>query len=249
MKILVTLKRVIDPEDNLIIAKNKKYIETQNVNMIINPFDEIAVEEALRLKEYHNAEVVIISVGTKEAKQQIRAAFAMGADRGILLVTKKEIHDGYTITCLLEQIVRNEQPNLILMGKQAIDDDSHQIAEMLAEKLDYGQATQASSISIINNHVQVVREIDGGLEKIEVELPCIVSADLRLNEPRYASLPGIMKAKTKTLKEIRIDDLNLNIPQMTEIIKLEKPKTRKSGEIVPDIETLLKKLKHEAKII
>ena len=248
MKILVTVKRVTDFEANLKIKPDLSGIETNGVNMIMNPFDEIAVEEALRIKEKFNCEVVVVSVGPESATQQIRSALAMGADRGILISTVESL-DCFTISYLLKKVVENENPQIILMGKQAIDDDSHQVSEMLAERLGYPQATQANLIEIKNNKANVVREIDGGLETIEVDLPCVITADLRLNEPRYPSLPGIMKARKKPLNNIKASEFDVNFLPKLKILSLEFPKKRSTGEIVPDIETLILKLKNEAKVI
>ncbi len=248
MKILVTVKRVTDFEAKLRIKPDQSGVETDGVNMIMNPFDEIAVEEALRLKEKYDGEVIVVSIGGEEVTQQMRSAMAMGADRGIWVSSEDKL-DGCGIACLLEKIVLQEKPDVIIMGKQAIDDDSRQVAEMLAERLDYGQATQANSVSIDGNIAKVVREADGGLETIELDLPCVITADLRLNEPRYASLPGIMKAKKKTLDEKKAAELATNDTPKLKVLSLELPPTKEAGEIVPDIATLMSKLRDEAKVI
>ena len=248
MKILVTVKRVPDFEAKLKIKSNLREIETDGVNMIMNPFDEIAVEEALRLKEKHNGEVVIVSIGPVGVLQQIRSALAMGGDRGIWISTE-DFLDGFALSCLLKKIIQEENPQIIIMGKQAIDDDSRQVSEMLAERLGYAQATQANSVTIEGNIAKVVREVDGGLETIEVDLPCVITADLRLNEPRYPSLPGIMKAKRKPLNEKKADELGVVCLPKLKILRLEMPFKRESGEIVPDVATLILKLRDEVKAI
>jgi len=247
MKILVTVKRVTDYEAKLKIRSDATFVETDGVNMITNPFDEIAVEEALRLQEKHGGEVVVVSIGTADCAGQIRAALAMGADRGILVTTTDRL-DCAAISRVLHKVCLDEKPDLILMGKQAIDDDSHQVSEMLAERLGYGQATQANQITIAGACAKVVREADGGLETIEVDLPCVVTTDLRLNEPRYASLPGIMKAKKKPLQEISATDLGVSLSPSVVIKHLEFPPKKKGGQMVPDVATLFAKLQNEAKV-
>lgn len=248
MKIMVTVKRVTDFEAKLKIKPDKIAVETEGVNMIMNPFDEIAVEEALRLKEKHDGEVVVVSIGEQEVTQQIRSALAMGADRGIWVSAPGNL-DGFAVAGVLDKIIREENPDIVLMGKQAIDDDSQQIAQMLAEKLGYGQATQANSVSIEGSIATVVREADGGLETLALDMPCVITADLRLNEPRYASLPGIMKAKRKPLAEKKVEELGIDVSPKVVITNLEFPPSRNAGEIVPDVATLVSKLKDEAKVI
>lgn len=248
MKILVTVKRVMDYESKLKIRADGQWMDTEGANMVMNPFDEIAVEEALRLQEKHQGEVVVVSIGPADAMQQIRSALAMGADRGILLVTN-QILDCMAIAKALKHIVEQEKPDLILMGKQAVDDDSHQVGEMLAEMLGYGQAMQANTITLSGNAIRVACEADGGLYVVDVDLPCVVTTDLRLNEPRYASLPGIMKAKKKPVDERSLETLGIELSPKVKLQKLEFPPKRKSAQIVPDVATLFSKLKQEAKVL
>ena len=252
MKILVTLKRVTDYEAKLKIAGDSHDIVRDGVNMIMNPFDEIAVEEALRLKDKHNAEVVVISIGSKDVEVQMRAAMAMGADRGILVEADLNISanmDSSYIAKLLHKVVEKEQPDLVIMGKQAIDGDNHQTCEMLAEIWGVGQATQANTITINGKEAVVVREADGGLETLAVDLPCVLTADLRLNEPRYASLPGIMKAKKKPLDFVPVAQLGVQFEPKIKVNKLSYPQTRKAGLRVASVADLVNKLKNEAKVL
>jgi len=248
MKILVTVKRVTDYETKLKVRPDGTNIETDGVNMIANPFDEIAVEEALRLKEKHGGEIVVVSIGQSEASQQIRSAMAMGADRGILITSDINL-DSAAVARVLQKVVTEEAPDVVLMGKQAIDDDSHQVSESLAELLSWGQATQANTINIQDRLATVVREADGGLETVEVDLPCIITTDLRLNEPRYASLPGIMKAKRKPLLEKSAQDYGVDLAPWLTLKQVELPPSKSGGEIVPDVSTLVKKLSEEAKVL
>lgn len=248
MKILVTVKRVADYEAKLKVRSDQKGVELDGVNMIMNPFDEIAVEEALRLKEKHGGEVIVLSVGPDEAKQQLRSAMAMGADSAILVKSDNDL-DSLSLSSIFQKVIEEETPNLVLMGKQAIDDDAHQVAEMTAERMGWGQATQANSISIDSDKATVVREADGGLETLEVDMPCIVSTDLRLNEPRYASLPGIMKAKRKPLKEMDASAMGVELSPCEELISLRVPSSKKAGEVVSDVASLVEKLKNEAKVL
>ena len=216
--------------------------------MIMNPFDEIAVEEALRLKEKHGGEVIAVSVGTDDSVQQLRTAMAMGADSAILVKTDDKL-DCRNTAQAIKAMVDAEKPDLVLMGKQAIDDDSHEVCEMLAEMLDWGQASHANTVTVDGSIATVVREADGGLETVEVDLPGVITTDLRLNEPRYASLPGIMKAKRKPLKEVPLDSLGLALSQTLELVGLALPPSKSAGEILPDVATLVSKLKTEAKVI
>lgn len=248
MKIMVTVKRVTDFEAKLKIASSGDLVELDGVNMITNPFDEIAVEEALRLKDKHQAEVFVVSIGDDAATQQIRNAMAMGADRGLLIKTTKLL-DCASIARVLAKVAEMEKPDIILMGKQAIDDDSHQVSERVAERLAYGQATQANKVDIAGNIATVVREADGGLETVAVTLPCVITTDLRLNEPRYASLPGIMKAKKKPLEEKTVEELGVDVSPHVVVKKLELPQQKKGGQMVPDVATLISKLRNEAKVI
>lgn len=252
MKILVTVKRVTDYEAKLKIAADGSDIVRDGVNMIMNPFDEIAVEEALRLKDKHEAEVVVVSVGGKDTEAQMRAAMAMGADRGILVETDLAISsnmDSTYIARLLHKIVEKEKPDVMLMGKQAIDGDNHQTGEMLAELWGVGQATQANTVTLQGNIATVVREADGGLETLAVDMPCIITTDLRLNEPRYASLPGIMKAKKKPLDFVASSSLGVDYKPNIKVKKLSYPQSRKAGQRVSSVAELVSKLKNEAKVI
>lgn len=248
MKFLVTVKRVTDYEAKIKLKADKSGIVTDGVNMIMNPFDEIGVEEALRLKEKHDGEVVVVSIGTSDSVAQIRSALAMGADRGILVKHDGEL-DSFGVAKILQKLVDKEKPDVVLMGKQAIDDDSSQAAQILAELLGWGQGTFANSVSIDGGKAKVVREADGGLETVSVDLPGIITTDLRLNEPRYASLPGIMKAKKKPLEEIDSSSLGVDLALKVKVIGFEEPAAKKAGQKVPDVATLVTKLKTEAKAI
>jgi electron transfer flavoprotein beta subunit len=248
MKILVTVKRVTDYEAKIKLNSDKSGIVTEGVNMIINPFDEIGVEEALRLKEKHSGEVVVLSIGSGDSSQQIRSALAMGADRGILVKHEGDI-DSNGVARVIEKVVAEESPDVVLMGKQAIDDDSNQAAQLLAEYLGWGQATYANTVSIEDSKATVIREADGGLETVSCDLPCVITTDLRLNEPRYASLPGIMKAKRKPLKETSLSELGVDYSPFVLVKALEEPPTKAAGQIVPDVSTLIDKLQNEAKAL
>lgn len=248
MKFLVTVKRVTDYEAKIRLKPDKSGIVTDGVNMIINPFDENAVEEALRQKEKHGGEVVVVSIGTSDSVQQIRGALAMGADRGILVKHEGEL-DSFGVARILQKVVEKESPDVVMMGKQAIDDDSNQAAQLLAEYLGWGQGTFAYKVEIDGGKATVTREADGGLETVECDLPCIVTTDLRLNEPRYASLPGIMKAKKKPLEEIDASSLGVDLAPRVVLKALEEPPQKSAGQIVADVETLVEKLRSEAKVI
>lgn len=248
MKFLATVKRVTDYEAKIRLKPDKSGIVTEGVNMIINPFDEIGVEEALRLKEKHGGEVVILSIGTADSVQQIRAALAMGADRGILVKHEGDL-DSNGAARIFQKIVEKETPDVVIMGKQAIDDDANQAAQLLAEYLDWPQATFANTVTIEGGKATVAREADGGLETVACELPCVISTDLRLNEPRYASLPGIMKAKRKPLEEINSSDLGVDLTPRVVVKAFEEPAAKSAGQMVPDVDTLVEKLKNEAKAI
>src|SRR3989338_670609 len=228
MKILVTVKRVADYAVKLQLNSSQTGVKLEGVNMIANPFDEIAVEEALRLIEKHTGEVCVLSIGSEESSAQIRAAMAMGADRGILVKTTETL-DCVAISKIIAQIAQEQKPDILLMGKQAIDDDSQQVAQMVAERLSWGQATQANKIMIEGEWATVVREADGGLETVSVKMPCVITSDLRLNEPRYASLPGIMKAKKKPLDERDAASLGLDLKPSLSILKLELPPKKQGG--------------------
>lgn len=251
MKILVTAKRVTDPDMKIKVKPDGTGIVTDGMNYKINPFCEIAVEEAIRIRERGNqAEIVVVSIGPKEAATEIRTALAMGADRGILVLLDR-YYDSTVIAKILKKIVEEEKPDIILTGKQAVDDDSNQASQMLAQYLGYPQACFASKIEILDGgkKAKVTREVDGGLETIQVELPAVISADLRLNEPRYPTVPNILKAKKKPLKEITAESLGVDLTPKTEFIKMTEPPSRKAGIKVPDVATLVDKLKNEAKVI
>ena len=248
MKILVTVKRVTDYEAKLQIDASGTGVKLEGVNMIANPFDEIAVEEALRLVEKHTGEVCVLSIGSDDAITQIRAAMAMGADRGILVKTADKL-DGVAISKIIAKIASEEKPDILLMGKQSIDDDSQQVAQMVAERLGWGQATQANKVVIEGDWAMVVREADGGLETVNVKLPCLITSDLRLNEPRYASLPGIMKAKKKPLDERDAASLGLDLKASLSILKLELPPKKQGGQILPDVASLISKLREVEKVL
>ncbi len=248
MKILVTVKRVPDYEAKLQIDASGNKIKLDGVNMIANPFDEIAVEEALRLIEKHSGEVCVLSIGSEDCTTQLRAAMAMGADRGILVKTTESL-DCTAISKIIAKIAAEEKPDMLLMGKQAIDDDSHQVAEMVAERLGWGQATQASKIAVEGGWAMVTREADGGMETLSVQMPCVVTADLRLNEPRYASLPGIMKAKKKPLDERDLASLGIDTKAVLTVQKFELPPKKQAGQILPDVATLVSKLHDTEKVI
>jgi electron transfer flavoprotein beta subunit len=248
MKFLVTVKRVTDYEAKIKLKADKSGIVTDGVNMILNPFDEIGVEEALRQKEKHGGEVVVLSIGTADSTQQIRSALAMGADRGILVKHDGAL-DSFGVARIVTKVIEKEKPDVVIMGKQAIDDDSNQASQIAAELLGWGQATFANTITLEGNKATVVREADGGIETITTELPAIITTDLRLNEPRYASLPGIMKAKKKPLEEIDVATLGVDVTPRVVVKGFEEPATKAAGQKVPDVATLVQKLKTEAKAL
>ncbi len=249
MKILVTVKRVPDPETQLKINAAGNDFATEGVKWVVNPFDEIAVEEALRVKEKHaGSEVILVSIGPKGAQEQLRTGLAMGADRAVLVVSDENL-EPLAVARILKKVVEDEQPELVLMGKQAVDYDHNCAGQMLAELLGWPQATFASKLELADGKATVTREVDGGLETIAVGLPAIVTADLRLNEPRYASLPGIMKARKKELKEVAVADLGIDVAPRVKIVKLEHPPKRAGGRKVESVEELVKVLHDEAKVI
>lgn len=249
MKILVPVKRVVDYNVKVRVKNDNSGVELDNVKMSMNPFDEIAVEEALRLKEKGIAtEVIAISIGVSQVQETIRNALAMGADSGIF-VEVNETLEPLNIAKIISSIAKKENIDLMILGKQAIDDDMNATSQMVAALLNWPQATFASKIEIIDKVAKVSREVDGGIENIEVNLPAVISTDLRLNEPRYASLPNIMKAKKKPINEIKVDDLKIDIKQRLDILKVEEPSKRQSGIMVKTIEELVDKLKNEAKVI
>lgn len=249
MKILVSVKRVVDPYIKIRIRPDNAAVETHNVKMTMNPFDEIAVEEALRLREKNEAEeVVVVSVGDMTCQETLRHALALGADRAILVHTEKKL-ESINIAKILKEIAQKENPLLILMGKQSIDGDNNQTPQMLATLLDWPQATFASQIHKERDYLEVTREIDGGLETIKVLLPAVVSTDLRLNEPRYATLPNIMKAKRKPLDIIELDSLGLSLKQHVNILKVSSPLVRQAGIKVHSVKDLVDKLRQEARVL
>ena len=249
MKVLVPVKRVIDYNVKVRVKADNSGVELANVKMAMNPFDEIAVEQALRLKEAGGAdEVVAVSIGPAQNQETIRTALAMGADRGIHIEATHDI-EPLAVAKLLKAVVERENPGLVLVGKQAIDDDCNQTGQMLAALLGWAQGTFVSALEVSGDKAKVVREVDGGLEHLEISMPAIVSVDLRLNEPRYASLPNIMKAKKKPLDSLTVDDLGVDITPRLTIVKVEEPAAREAGIKVADVKELVEKLKNEAKVI
>jgi electron transfer flavoprotein beta subunit len=249
MKILVPVKRVVDYNVKVRVKSDQSGVDIANVKMSMNPFDEIAVEEAVRLKEAGKAtEVVAISCGVAQSQETLRTAMAIGADRAILVETDVELQP-LAVAKLLKAIADKEQPQLIILGKQAIDDDANQTGQMLAALLDWPQATYASKIEIDGDKANVTREVDGGLEVVSLTLPAIVTTDLRLNEPRYVTLPNIMKAKKKTLDNVKPADLGVDVTPRLKTLKVSEPPKRAAGIMVPDVATLVDKLKNEAKAI
>lgn len=249
MKFLIPVKRVIDYNVKVRVKSDGTGVETSNVKMSMNPFDEIAVEEAVRLKEAGKAEEVIaVSLGVAQCQETIRTALAMGADRGIHVASDDEL-EPLAVAKLLKALVDRESPELVILGKQAIDDDSNQTGQMLAALLGWPQATFASELELGDGTAKVTREIDGGLETIDINLPAIVTTDLRLNEPRYASLPNIMKAKKKPIDELTPDELVVDVSPRLETLKVEEPAGREAGVMVETVAELVDKLKNEARVI
>ena len=249
MKLLVTVKRVIDYNVQIRVKADGSGVEKDNVKMSMNPPDENAVEEALRIKEAGKAdEIIILTIGNDKAQETIRTALAMGADRGIHIKTENDL-EPLAISKIISKVAEEEKPSIILMGKQAIDDDCNQTGQMTSALLNWPQATFASKIEIEGQNAIVTREIDEGLERIKVSIPFVASCDLRLNEPRYASLPNIMKAKKKPIDTKDASSLGINIESRIEQIKVEEPPVRQKGIMVSDVSELVQKLKHEAKVI
>ncbi len=249
MKVLVPVKRVIDYNVKIRVKADQTGVETANVKMSMNPFDEISVEEAVRMKEAGTAsEVIAVSIGSQQSQETIRTALAMGADRGILVQTDEEV-EPLAVAKILKALVERESPDLVIAGKQAIDDDSNQTGQMLAALLGWSQATFASEIELGDGGAQVTREIDGGLETIKISLPAIVTVDLRLNEPRYASLPNIMKAKKKPIDTLTPDEVGVDISPRLATLKVVDPPKREAGVKVETVAELVDKLKNEAKVI
>ena len=249
MKILVPVKRVVDFNVKVRVKSDQSGVELANVKMSMNPFDEIAIEEALKIKEAGKAtEVIAVSAGVAACQETLRTAMAMGADRGILIETDVELQP-LAVAKLLKAVVDKEAPQLVILGKQAIDDDANQTGQMLAALLDWPQATFASKVEIDGGKAKVTREIDGGLETIAISLPAIVTTDLRLNTPRYATLPNIMKAKKKPLDTLKPEALGVDVAPRLKTLKVVEPGKRKAGVLVKDVAELVEKLKNEAKVI
>ena len=251
MKALVCVKRVIDYNVRIRVKSDKSGVETDNVKMSMNPFDEIAVEEAVRMKEKSQIqEIVILSIGTDKSQETIRSALAMGGDRGILVKTDKEQLEPLTVGKIIKAVSDREKPDLIILGKQAIDDDCNQTGQIVATLLEFPQATFASELKKNDdNTLEVTREVDGGLETVKVNIPCVVTTDLRLNEPRYASLPNIMKAKQKKIDVLEIESFGIDIKDRLQVLEVNEPPERKPGIKVDDVEALVNKLKNEAKVL
>jgi electron transfer flavoprotein beta subunit len=249
MKVLVPVKRVVDYNVKVRVKSDGSGVDIANVKMSMNPFDEIAVEEAMRLKEGGKAtEVIAVSCGVTQCQETLRTAMAIGADRAILVETDVDLQP-LAVAKLLKAVADKEQPQIIILGKQAIDDDCNQTGQMLAALLGWPQATFASKVTVDGDKATVTREVDGGLETISLTLPAIVTTDLRLNEPRYVTLPNIMKAKKKTLDVIQPDALGVDVTPRLKTLKVSEPTKRSAGTMVPDVATLVAKLKNEAKVI
>lgn len=249
MKVLVPVKRVIDYNVKVRVKADETGVELANVKMSMNPFDEISIEEAIRLKEAGTVEeVVAVSIGVQQCQETIRTALAMGADRGIHV-----LHDGdlepLVVAKILKVLADKEGPSIIIVGKQAIDDDSNQTGQMLAALLGWGQATFVSKIDIDGENIKATREVDGGLETLTVKIPAVLTTDLRLNEPRYASLPNIMKAKKKPIEQVTPDDLGVDPSNRLQVLKVSEPPTREAGVKVSDVGELVDKLRNTAKVI
>ena len=249
MKILVPVKRVVDYNVKVRVKADGSGVDIANVKMSMNPFDEIAVEEAVRLKEKGTAtEIIAVSCGITQCQETLRTAMAIGADRAILVETTEELQP-LAVAKLLKALVDKEQPGLVILGKQAIDDDCNQTGQMLAALANLPQGTFASKVEVADGSVAVTREVDGGLETIKLKLPAVVTTDLRLNEPRYVTLPNIMKAKKKPLENLKPEDLGVDVKPRLKTLKVSEPPKRGAGIKVPDVATLVAKLKNEAKMI
>ena len=249
MKILVPVKRVVDYNVKIKIKSDNSGVDLENVKMAMNPFDEIAVEEAVRLKEKKLCdEIIAISIGSLKSEETIRTALAMGADKGILVETSEDVQP-LEVAKILNEIIKKNNPDLVLMGKQAIDDDSNQTWQMLAALLGWPQGTFASKLEINKQEINVTREIDGGLETLSIKMPAVVTTDLRLNEPRYASLPNIMKAKQKPIERIKSNDLGVDIKQRIKILEITEPPKKKAGIKVKSVEELVSRLHNDEKVI
>jgi electron transfer flavoprotein beta subunit len=249
MKVLVAVKRVIDFNVKARVKSDQTGVDLANVKMSMNPFDEIAVEEAIRIKEKHtDSEIVVVSIGPAQAQETIRTALAMGADRGILVKTDEAVQP-LAVAKILKAVCEAEKPDLVITGKQAIDDDSNQTGQMLAALMGWPQATFAFRLELSDGKAKVAREVDGGLQTVEINLPAVVTTDLRLNEPRYASLPNIMKAKKKPIDEKTPEALGIDIAPRLKVLKVEEPAKRKGGVKVQSMAELVDKLRNEAKVI
>jgi electron transfer flavoprotein beta subunit len=249
MKVLVAVKRVVDYNVKVRVKSDNTGVDTANVKMSMNPFDEIAVEEAVRLKEKGVVtEIIAVSCGVTQCQETLRTAMAIGADRAILIETAEELQP-LAVAKLLKALIDKEQPGLVLLGKQAIDDDCNQTGQMLAALADLPQATFASKVEAADGQLRVTREVDGGLETIQVTLPAVVTVDLRLNEPRYVTLPNIMKAKKKPMEIFKPEDLGVDVSPRIKTLRVSEPPKRSAGIMVPDVATLVDKLKNEAKVI
>ena len=249
MKILVPVKRVVDYNVKVRVKSDGTGVDIANVKMSMNPFDEIAVEEAVRLKEKGIlTEVVVVSCGVTQCQETLRTAMAIGADRGILVETSEELQP-LAVAKLLKALADKEQPGMVILGKQAIDDDCNQTGQMLAALTDWPQATFASKVEMVDGSLQVTREVDGGLETLKLSMPAVITTDLRLNEPRYVTLPNIMKAKKKTLDVLTPDALGVAVAPRLKTLKVTEPAKRSAGVMVPDVATLVGKLRNEAKVI
>ena len=249
MKVLVPIKRVVDYNVKIRVKSDNSGVELDNVKMSMIPFDEIAVEEAIRLKEAGTvSEIIVLSIGPQQSQETIRTALAMGADRGILIKTD-ELVEPLNVAKLIKAVSDEENPEIIILGKQAIDDDSNQTGQMLSALLGWSQGTFASELKISDGKINVIREVDGGLQTINLKLPSVITTDLRLNEPRYASLPNIMKAKKKPIEEKSPEDYNIEITSMLEVVKVSEPAQREAGIKVETVEELVDKLKNEAGVI
>jgi electron transfer flavoprotein beta subunit len=249
MKVLVTVKRVIDPYVKVRVKSDGSGVETANVKMAMNPFCEIAVEQAVRMKEAGLVtEIVALSIGTAQSQETLRTAMAMGADRGILVEAAGEVQP-LAVAKIVRAVVEKEQPKLVIMGKQAIDDDSNQSGQMAAALLGWPQSAFTSAIAVNGDTAEVTREIDGGLEKLTIRLPAVVTTDLRLNEPRYVTLPNIMKAKKKPLEVVKPEALGVDVAPRLRTLKVEEPPKRSAGVKVADVAELVAKLKNEARVI
>ena len=249
MKVLVAIKRVVDPNVKVRVKADGSGVETANIKMAMNPFCEIAVEQAVRMKEAGTVtEIVVVSIGAPQCQETLRTALAMGADRAILVETAVEVQP-LAVAKVLQAIVAKESPGLVILGKQAVDDDCNQAGQMLAALLGWPQAAFASKITVNGDHADVTREIDGGLEHLTVKLPAVMTADLRLNEPRYVTLPNIMKAKKKPLENVKPEALGVDIAPRLATLKVEEPPKRGAGVKLADVAELVDKLKNEAKVI